>query len=51
MRKNPWLSLIGLGAALLCFALIIFGTVSQIHTADRNVPGATTGQGKSSIVK
>ena len=51
MRQYPWLSLIGVAAALLCFAVIIVATVTPIHTRDRNVPGKTTGQGKSSLIE
>jgi hypothetical protein len=51
MRNYPWLSLIGIGAALLCFAFVIVATVSPIHKEDRNVPGKTTGHGRTSFTK
>jgi hypothetical protein len=45
------LVLVAVGTALLMFGLIVLGTLNPTATADRNVPGKTTGAGKSNLTE
>jgi len=49
MRHSlTWLLLATIG--MVVFITIVVGTIDRTGTADRNVPGATTGKGKSTLL-
>jgi hypothetical protein len=46
-RSWMWLLLVTIG--MVVFITVVVGTIDPNATADRNVPGATTGKGKAKL--
>jgi hypothetical protein len=47
--RHPCMWLLLATVGMIVFITVVVGTINPTATADRNVPGATTGKGKSKL--